>query len=71
MSLELTVVILLAAVLLAGLANWSERRPRAFGRPPLVPYAAIQVLAAVVIILMLAHLVSLLTGQPLEGRLSR
>jgi hypothetical protein len=71
LSLELTVAILLAALLAAGLANWRERRPREIGRPPLVPYTAIQVLAVLVIILMLAHLVSLLTGQPLEGRLSR
>jgi hypothetical protein len=33
-----------------------------------VPYTAIQVVAVLVIILMLAHLVSLLTGQPLKGR---
>jgi hypothetical protein len=71
MSLALTVAILLAALLVAGLANWRERRPRDLGRPPLVPYTTIQVLAALVIILMLAHLVSLLTGQPLHGRLSR
>jgi hypothetical protein len=35
-----------------------------------VPYTAIQVVAVLVIIVMLAHLVSLLTGQPLQGRLS-
>jgi hypothetical protein len=52
-------------------ANWHERRPRALGRPPLVPHSAIQVVAVLVIIVMLAHLVSLLTGQPLKGRLSR
>jgi hypothetical protein len=71
MSLAVTVAILLAALLLAGFANWRERRPRDLGRPPLVPYTTIQVLAALVIILMLAHLFSLLTGQPLHGRLSR
>jgi hypothetical protein len=69
MSLGLTVACLLAALLVGGLANWRERRPRDLGRPSLVPYSAIQVLAVLVIILMLAHLVSLLTGHPLEGRL--
>ena len=68
MSLELTVAVLVAALAVAALANWRERRPRALGRPPLVPLTAIQVIAVVVIILMLAHLVSLLTGQPLRGR---
>jgi hypothetical protein len=68
MSLELTLADLFAALAIAALANWRERRPRDFGRPPLVPYTAIQVVAVVVVILMLAHLVSLLTGQPLKGR---
>jgi TRAP-type C4-dicarboxylate transport system permease small subunit len=71
MTLELTIGILLAAVVVAGVANWRERRPRLLGRPPLVPYTAIQVGAVLVIIVMLAHLVSLLTGHQLRGRLSR
>jgi hypothetical protein len=68
MSLELTLGLLFAALVVAALANWRERRPRVIGRPPLVPYTAVQVIAVLVIILMLAHLVSLLTGQPLRGR---
>jgi hypothetical protein len=67
-TLELTVAILLGALAIAALANWRERRPRELGRPPLVPSTAIQAIAIVVVILMLAHLVSLLTGQPLKGR---
>jgi uncharacterized membrane protein YidH (DUF202 family) len=68
MSLGLTLVLLLAALAIAAYANWRERRPRDLGRPPLVPYTAIQVIAVVAIIIMLAHLVSLLTGQPLKSR---
>jgi hypothetical protein len=68
MSLELTLAVLFAALAVAALANWRERRPRDVGRPPLVPYTAIQVIAVLVVVLMLAHLVSLLTGQPLRGR---
>ena len=71
MSLEPTIAVLLAALLVAGIANWRERRPRDLGRPSLVPYSAIQALAVLVIILMLAHLASLLTGTPLHGRLLR
>jgi hypothetical protein len=68
MGLEPTLAILLAALAVAALANWRERRPRDLGSPPLVPYTAIQLIAVVVAILMAAHLVSLLTGQPLRGR---
>ena len=68
MGLELTLAVLFAALAIAALANWRERRPRDFGRPPLVPYTAIQAIAVLVAILMLAHVVSLLTGQPLRGR---
>jgi hypothetical protein len=68
LSLDLTISILIVALLIAGLANWRERRPRPIGQPSLVPYTAIQILAVLVIILMLAHLVSLLTGHPLRGR---
>ena len=71
MGLGLTIAVLLAALLIAGIANWRERRPRDLGQPSLVPYSAIQVLAVLVIILMLAHLVSLLAGAPLKGRLLR
>lgn len=69
MGLELTLAILLAASLIAGLANYLERRPHRLGEPPLISYTAIQMVALVVAILMLAHLVSLLSGQPLSGRL--
>ena len=68
MGLELTLAVLFAALAIAALANWRERRPRDVGRPPLVPYTAIQAIAVLVAILMLAHVVSLLTGQPLRGR---
>jgi uncharacterized membrane protein len=68
MSLALTLAVLFAALVVAALANWRERRPREVGRPPLVSYTAIQVVAVLVILLMLAHVVSLLTGQPLRGR---
>jgi hypothetical protein len=71
MSLAATLVALLAAVAVAGFANWRERRPRAVGNPPLVSYTAIQMLAIVVALLMAAHLVSLLTGHQLTGRFLR
>lgn len=71
MGLGATLVALLAAVAVAGFANWRERREQPVGDPPLVSYTAIQMLAIVVAILMAAHLVSLLTGHPLTSRFLR
>ena len=71
MGLAATLVLLGLALAVAGFANWQERRRRPLGDPPLVPYTAVQMLAIVVAILMAAHLVSLLTGQPLTSRFLR
>jgi hypothetical protein len=71
MSLTVTLVLMLLAVGAAGLANWRERRPRALGQPPLISYAALQMIALVVALVMAAHLVSLVTGQPLTSRFLR
>ena len=71
MSLTMTVLLLIGALAAAGLANWRERRPRDPGDVPLISYAAIQMVALVIALLMAAHLVSLLTGHPLAGRLMR
>lgn len=68
MSLAITLVLLLLAVGVAGLANWRERRPQDLGHPPLISYTAVQMIALVVALLMAAHLVSLLTGHQLVSR---
>ena len=68
MSLAATLAILLAALAVAALANYRERRPREVGKVPLISYSALQMVAVVVALLMLAHLVSLLMGSPLKSR---
>jgi uncharacterized membrane protein YidH (DUF202 family) len=70
MGLGVTLVVLGAALAIAALANWRERRPRP-GNPSLMPYTAIQIVAVVVVVLMGAHVVSLLTGQQLTSRFLR
>lgn len=55
-----------AALFVVGLLL--ARRPYEPGRLPLVPPVAIQFVALTVVLVMLAHLVSLLTGRPLTGR---
>jgi hypothetical protein len=68
MGLGPTLLILMAALATASLANWRERRPRTLGNPPLLPPTTIQMVALVVALIMAAHLVSLLSGQPLRSR---
>ena len=69
LSLAPTLVILVVAVAAWALAHREGGRPVEVRRARWVPYTGVQFLAAVAFILMVAHLVNLVTGQPLEGRL--
>jgi len=71
MSLTLTLVILAVCLGVLGVAQIRERRKYEPGRISLVPWLPLQFLAIFGIILMLAHLVTLLTGEPLVGRFMR
>ena len=68
MSLTVTLILLAAALLVIAFANWQERRERPLGEAPLLSYPALQMIGIVLAVLLFAHLVSLLTGQPLQGR---
>jgi uncharacterized membrane protein YidH (DUF202 family) len=68
MSLTVTLVLLATSLLLAAFANWQERQERPLGKAPLVSYPVLQMIGIVFALLLLAHLVSLLTGHPLRGR---
>ena len=68
MSMTATLVILGLGLALTVFANVMARRPVEPGDVRLIPYNGLQFLGLVVVILMLAHLVTLLTGTPLEGR---
>ncbi|MEZ5935768.1 MAG: hypothetical protein R3F54_28435 [Alphaproteobacteria bacterium] len=68
MSLTVTLLLLAASLLLAAFANWQERQERPLGKAPLVSYPVLQMIGIVVSLLLLAHLVSLLTGHQLHGR---
>lgn len=58
------------ALVLLVLSAWRARRPHVPGQLPLIPWTAVQYVALVVFILMLAHLVSIWSGHPLIGRRS-
>lgn len=59
-----TIITLLVALAMGGLANWQLRRPAHRRILPIVPWMGVQFLAGVVILLMLAHLGTLATGKP-------
>ncbi|MDH3235981.1 MAG: hypothetical protein OEQ29_20855 [Alphaproteobacteria bacterium] len=71
MSLIPTLIVLAICVAILGIAQIRERRRYEPGRISLIPWVPLQFLAMMGVIVMLAHLVSLLTGEPLVGRFQR
>ena len=63
-QLGATVATLIVALGFAALANWQMRRPFERRWLPVIPWLGVQFLAVAVALIMIAHLVSLLTGQP-------
>ncbi|MGH6894215.1 MAG: hypothetical protein ACREEP_18365 [Dongiaceae bacterium] len=59
-----TIAALVIAFGLAALSNWQMRRPFERRWLPVVPWLGVQFLAVAVVLIMVAHLVSLLTGHP-------
>ena len=66
-----TLMVLVGAVALLGLATYMARQPKEVGELRYIPYGGVQFVAILIIVLALAHIISLLTGQPLVGRFSR
>ncbi len=69
MSLGWTLALLGVGLSLAALARWQESRPRALGEVRLFPVLPVMAVGVILSVLAAAHLVSLLTGSPLKGRL--
>lgn len=62
-SLTATIVTLLIALAIAAFANWQMRRPFDKRFLPVVPWLGVQFVAVTVLLIMTAHLLSLLTGK--------
>jgi hypothetical protein len=67
-TLAVTLGLLAAALATFGGALYAARRPAPPGEPRMVPWTGIQFVSLVVVVLMLAHLVTLATGTPFRGR---
>lgn len=68
MTLPWTLLLLALGVALALLCLWHQRRPRELGEVSWFPSTLLLGVALVMVVLAVAHLVTLLTGQPLVGR---
>lgn len=71
MSIDLTLTVGGLVTALAGVVAliWLEHRPREPGKPLLLPSTPLLFLCLLIIVLTLAHLVTLITGVPHKGRL--
>ena len=68
MSMFWTLVALAVAVVVLAASFWHAHWVRTTGRIGWIPYAMVDIIVGLVIVIMLAHLVSLVTGTPLKGR---
>jgi hypothetical protein len=68
MGLGLTTAILVVAFAVFAGAIFLSRRPVEPGQVRMIPYGGIQFLAIAAVLVTAAHLISLLTGEPLIGR---
>ena len=71
MNLTLTLILLGFGVGLAAFSWWQLERPRELGEIRLYPAVLLMGIGIILAILALAHLISLQTGIPLQGRVGR
>ncbi len=71
LSLIPTLLILAVCIAVLIAAQIRERRRYKPGRVSLIPWVPLQFLAVLGLMLMLAHVISLLTGEPFAGRFAR
>ncbi len=71
LSLTATLLILAACIAILVAGQIRERRRYKPGRVSLIPWVPLQFIAMLGVMLMLAHVISLLTGEPFVGRFAR
>ena len=67
-SLLATLVLLAVGLSVCGWAAWQERRPRSLGELPLLPPIPVLLAGVLIVLVSLAHLVTIWTGVPLRSR---
>jgi hypothetical protein len=67
-DLPLSATVLVAALVIGGLANWQLRKPAHARLWPIVPWLAVQFVAAAAILVFAAHLITLVSGHHFSSR---
>lgn len=67
-DLTTTLSVIAGALMVGSFANWQMRRPFDRRALPMVPWLGVQFLAALIAIVMVAHLISLVTGHDFQSR---
>jgi len=67
-NLTATLALLAGGIALCGWAGWQERRQRGLGDVPLLPPIPVLLIGVMLVLVSLAHLVTLSTGVPLRSR---
>ncbi|MDX6748920.1 hypothetical protein SH611_03780 [Geminicoccaceae bacterium 1502E] len=70
MPLAWTLVMLAAGLALGGFCLWHQRRPRRPGDVSIFPATFLLGVGLILTVVALGHLVTLVTGVPLRGRLA-
>ena len=68
MELETSLWIMAAGALMFIIGNVRARRPYVPGKLPLIPNMALQFVGMLIVLVMVGHLISLLSGKPFTGR---
>jgi drug/metabolite transporter (DMT)-like permease len=68
MTFNVTLSLLAVFAVILVLTLWAERRPRDPLKPRLIPLPYIQFVAVLGVVLMLAHLITLMTGHQFTGK---
>jgi hypothetical protein len=68
LNLPVTVTIVVVIMAIFAFANWRSRQPAQPLKVRLVNYHVVQMFCLILLLVMLSHLVSLLTGSAFKGR---
>jgi hypothetical protein len=68
LSLPVTLTILVLTGAMFAFANWRARQPAQPLKVRMINYHVVQIICVVVVLLMVAHLMTLFSGQPASGR---